>query len=59
MSSPIWTRDALRSELGGWRGKAWRLVEAQHRVSTLKLVESLAEQAILEDILEVTKPPLP
>ncbi|MDP3264088.1 MAG: RES family NAD+ phosphorylase [Tabrizicola sp.] len=59
MSSPIWTRDALRSELRGWRGKAWRLVEAQHRVSTLKLVDSLAEQAILEDILETTKPPVP
>ncbi len=59
MSSLIWTRDALRSELRGWRGKAWRLVEAQHRVSTLKLVDSLAEQAILEDILETTKPPVP
>jgi hypothetical protein len=37
----------------------WRIVEAQHRVSTLKLVDSLAEQAALEEILEVTKPPLP
>jgi RES domain len=59
MSWPIWTQDALRSELRPYRGKAWRLVEAQHRVSTLKLVGSLAEQAVLEDILEATKPPLP
>ena len=59
MSSPIWTRDALRSELRAFRGKAWRLVEAQHRVSTLKLVNTLAEQAVLEELLEATKPPLP
>lgn len=42
-----------------YRGTAWRLVEAQHRVSTLKLVDTLAEQALLEDILEQTKPPMP
>jgi hypothetical protein len=33
-------------------------VEAQHRVSTLKLVDSLAEQAQLEQLLESSKPPL-
>lgn len=59
MSPPIWTLDALRSEARAWAGPAWRFVEAQHRVSTLKLVDSLAEQAALEDILEATKPPLP
>lgn len=59
MSQPIWTQDALRSEARPYAGLAWRLVEAQHRVSTLKLVDSLAEQAALEEILETTKPPLP
>ncbi len=59
MSRPIWTQDALRSEARSYAGPAWRFVEAQHRVSTLKLVDSLAEQAALEDILEATKPPLP
>lgn len=59
MSSPTWTHDALRSEARPFSGPAWRLVEAQHRVSTLKLVDSLAEQAALEDILEETKPPVP
>jgi hypothetical protein len=34
-------------------------VEAQHRVSTLKLVDTLAEQALLEELLEATKPPVP
>lgn len=59
MSSNTWTPDALRSELRQWKGKLWRLVEAQHRVSTLKLVESLSEQAVLEDILEESKPRVP
>lgn len=59
MSLPILTPDALRSEARPFQGRAWRFVEAQHRVSTLKLVDSLAEQAALEDILEETKPPVP
>lgn len=35
------------------------MVEGQHVVSTLQLVDSLAEQAALEAILEATKPPVP
>lgn len=35
------------------------MVEAQHQVSTLKLVESLAEQQLLEDLIEASKPPVP
>lgn len=59
MSRPILTPAALRSEARPLKGQAWRFVEAQHRVSTLKLVGSLAEQAVLEEILEATKPPVP
>jgi hypothetical protein len=59
MSSPTWTPDALASDARPWRGCGWRLVEAQHRVSTLKLVDGLGEQALLEELLEATKPPLP
>ncbi|MES2970028.1 MAG: RES family NAD+ phosphorylase [Pseudomonadota bacterium] len=59
MSSPIWTPAALSSETHPFRGRGWRLVEAQHRVSTLKLVDTLAEQALLEQVLEETKPRLP
>lgn len=59
MSSPIWTPGALRSEAGPRRGAGWRLVEAQHRVSTMKLVDTLEEQALLEEELERTKPPGP
>ena len=59
MSSPIWTPAALRSEALSLQGRCWRLVEAQHRVSTMKLVDTLEEQALLEAELERTKPPGP
>jgi hypothetical protein len=59
MSPPIWTPGALRSEGRALSGPAWRLVEAQHRVSTLKLVDTLAEQALLEGMLDAVKPPVP
>jgi hypothetical protein len=35
------------------------MVEAQHMVSTSKLVDTRAEQELLEDILEAHKPPVP
>ncbi|EYR80794.1 RES family NAD+ phosphorylase [Shinella sp. 838] len=59
MSSPIWTPAALSSEARPFAGPVWRFVEAQHRVSTLKLVDTLDEQALLEDLLEESKPVLP
>lgn len=37
----------------------WRGVEAQHRVATMKLIDTLDEQALLEALLESSKPPLP
>jgi hypothetical protein len=36
----------------------WRAVEAQHRVATMALVDTLAEQALLEQILDDSKPAL-
>ena len=59
MSSPIWTADALSSEFRPWQGEAWRLVEAQHRVSTMSLVDTLEEQRLLEELVERTKPSVP
>lgn len=35
------------------------MVEAQYIVATLKIVESRAEQELLEEILEEHKPPVP
>jgi len=57
MSSSIWTRCAGDSELAPLRLSPWRVVEAQHQVSTRKLVDTLAEQALLEDLIESAKPP--
>lgn len=57
MSSSIWTRCAGDSELGTLRLSPWRAVESQHQVSTRKLVRSLAEQELLEEMLEGAKPP--
>ncbi len=59
MSYPIWTPAEVSSEARFERREAWRIVEAQHVVSTMKLVDSLAEQALLEEIVEARKPPLP
>jgi hypothetical protein len=59
MSLPIWTPAALSSEFRRLAGLCWRLVEAQHRVSTLKLTDTLAEQALLEELIEDAKPAIP
>ena len=59
MSSSTWTPAALSSDARGLAGTCWRLVEAQHHVSTLKLVDSVDEQELLEELIETTKPPLP
>jgi hypothetical protein len=59
MLSSTWTPAALSSDARSLAGTCWRLVEAQHHVSTLKLVDSVAEQELLEDLIEATKPAVP
>src|SRR6516225_1300360 len=59
MSSRTWTPAALSSDAHALKGECWRLVEAQHSYSTLKLVDSVDEQRALEELVEDTKPPLP
>src|SRR5688572_19809747 len=56
MSSSIWTQCAVDSELRPLRLAPWRVVESQHQVSTRKLVDSAAEQELLEDLIESVKP---
>lgn len=48
-----------RFELTPRSGKLWRFAEAQHRVSTMRLVDRLDEQRLLEELLDDTKPPVP
>jgi hypothetical protein len=59
MSSSIWTRAALSSSKRAAAGRCWRLVEAQHRVSTAKLTDNTQEQERLEALLEQAKPSIP
>jgi RES domain-containing protein len=54
-----WTPRALASEARRYAGELWRVVEAQHTASTMRLVDSLQEQAVLEAVLEDSKPALP
>jgi hypothetical protein len=57
MSSSIWTRCGGDSEPRALRLSPWRVVEAQHRLSTRKLVESAEEQMVLEELIDRVKPP--
>ena len=57
MSSSIWTRCAGDSEIRPLHTSPWRVVEAQHQVSTRKLVDSTAEQVMLEEMIDGVKPP--
>lgn len=56
MSSSIWTQCAGDSKVSRLRQSPWRVVEAQHLVSTRKLVDTIDEQAILEQLIETSKP---
>jgi hypothetical protein len=59
MSSSIWTRCAGDSKLRSLHVDPWRVVEAQHQVSTRKLVDTAAEQVLLEELIDRVKPPDP
>lgn len=59
MSSNTWTPLVVSSEAREWRGSIWRIVEAQHIASTMKIVDNSAEQDLLESLLETSKPALP
>ena len=51
MSSNTWTLEELLASVVAIETTAWRVVEAQHCVSTMKLVDTLDEQKLLEDLL--------
>src|SRR5688572_4349269 len=59
MSSNIWTPDALSSEATPSSGHCWRVVEAQHQVSTTRLTDTLEEQRRLETLIDGAKPRIP
>jgi hypothetical protein len=47
------------SDFRPYTATVWRLVEAQHRISTNRLAASAEDQALLEQLVEEVKPPLP
>lgn len=55
----MWTPSALASEAGKAGGEIWRTVEHQYTTSTRKIVDTRAEQELLETILDKSKPPYP
>lgn len=55
----MWTSSELASEHRRYQGIVWRLVEAQHRISTNRLTTDLAGQAELERLADAVKPDLP
>jgi hypothetical protein len=55
----MWTPSALASEFRPYRRRVWRIVEAQHRISTNRLADTLEDQAILEQLAEAVKPQIP
>ncbi|SDD04298.1 RES domain-containing protein [Cupriavidus sp. YR651] len=59
MSFTTWTPPAVASERKPFALTLWRAVEAQHVVSTMPLVDSLEEQAVLEAVLDAGKPVIP
>jgi hypothetical protein len=59
MSLDIWTQCAGPNRVAPIAGKAWRVVEAQHKVMTRRLVDDLEEQLLLEQIVDDVKPPRP
>jgi len=59
VSSSTWTPRAVSSEAARWRGVVWRVVEAQYTAATMKLVDSAAEQDLLEALLDGGKPAWP
>ncbi len=48
-----------RTNLRRLESRPWRIVEGQHILSTRKLVDTVEEYEVLEQLIDRTKPPLP
>jgi RES domain len=56
--SAIWAACSAHARTEILAGAVFRLVESQEQVATNALVSTLAEQALLEELIEASKPPL-
>ena len=59
MPKPDWPALVSKGQLKAIQGSLWRIVESQSQIATLELVDSLEEQAVLENLIEASKPALP
>tara|TARA_R110001606_G_scaffold399101_1_gene580725 strand:+ start:12841 stop:13587 length:747 start_codon:yes stop_codon:yes gene_type:complete len=55
----IWEACKGKNHIGHLSGTLYRLVESQEQVATMGYVDTLDEQAVLEELLESVKPPYP
>lgn len=58
-TAPAFERTPRSEDFRTYRGKLWRIVEAQHRISTNRLAAGTEDQALLEQLVEEVKPSLP
>jgi len=58
-SSPLWEACGGAAPIRPWASDVVRVVESQEQVATMAIVDTLAEQAQLEELIEATKPPAP
>ncbi len=59
MALNLWDKCGGAKNIRRLTAKPWRAVEAQHKVVTRKLVDSVEEQLLLEELLEKNKPSYP
>lgn len=59
MMASHWQPQWVREHAAPMSMQAYRLVETQHVAATMRLVDSSAEQDVLEQMLEGAKPPMP
>ncbi|WP_234002599.1 hypothetical protein [Sphingopyxis sp. MG] len=59
ITAPAFERTPKPEHFRAYRGKLWRIVEAQHRISTNRLAAGADDQALLEQLVEEVKPTLP
>lgn len=55
----VWDPSWLEDHSERMSMNAFRMVETQHIAATMRLVDSAEEQSLLEQMLEISKPPLP
>lgn len=59
MTLDIWAQCSDKIFPVSLSGEIFRVVESQEKIATNELVDTLEEQALLEEMLELTKPTLP